>query len=99
MVHTFYSSYIIANCWFFFLPLSNQSIVAVAKSGEPLDEEKEAFDDPEKGELNAKPAVPPPSGDSTKNTPDKKPEAETKTKPEAEDNKEEKKSNGGHTPV
>jgi hypothetical protein len=64
-----------------------------------LDEEKEAFDDPEKGELNAKPAVPPPSGDSTKNTPDKKPEAETKTKPEAEDNKEEKKSNGGHTPV
>jgi hypothetical protein len=63
-----------------------------AKSGEPLEEEKEAFDDAEKGKLA-------PSGGSepVKSTPDKKPEAETK--PETDENKEEKKSNGAHTPV
>ena len=63
----------------------------VAKSGEPLEEEKEAFDDAEKGKLA-------PSGEQPiKATPDKKPEVEIK--PETEDNKEEKKSNGAHTPV
>lgn len=62
-----------------------------AKSGEPLEEEKEAFDDAEKGKLA-------PSGEQpVKATPDKKPEVETK--PETEENKEEKKSNGAHTPV
>merc|ERR1712228_608198 len=64
-----------------------------AKSGEPLEEEKEAFDDAEKGKL----------APSTENvqvvtkTPEKIPEAETK--PESEEVKEEKKSNGAHTPV
>ncbi len=66
----------------------------LAKSGEPLDEEKEAFEDPEKGELNAKPTVP--SGDSAKNTPDKKTDEKKK---DSSDDKEEKKSNGAHTPV
>merc|ERR1712203_415246 len=62
-----------------------------AKSGEPLEEEKEAFDDPEKGKLAEEPV---------KATPDKKPAEITETKkPETEDNKEEKKSNGAHTPV
>lgn len=77
-----------------------------AKSGElPLEEEKEAFDqDPEKGELNAKPPVAAVSGgDGSKNTPDKKPAAGgPDNKPATEnkdDNKEEKKSNGAHTPV
>ena len=67
----------------------------VAKSGEPLEEEKEAFDDAEKGKLA------PSTGDEVKvvatKTPEKKPEVETK--PETEENKEEKKSNGAHTPV
>jgi len=65
-----------------------------AKSGEPLEEEKEAFDDAEKGKLA------PSAGDEVKvvpKTPEKKPEAETK--PETEENTEEKKSNGAHTPV
>jgi len=66
-----------------------------AKSGEPLEEEKEAFDDAEKGKLA------PSTGDEVKvvatKTPEKKPEVETK--PETEENKEEKKSNGAHTPV
>jgi len=63
-----------------------------AKSGEPLEEEKEAFDDAEKGKLA------PSTGDvQVTKTPEKKPEAETK--PETEENKEEKKSNGAHTPV
>ena len=63
----------------------------LAKSGEPLEEEKEAFDDPEKGKLAEEPI---------KATPDKKPAETTETKkPETEDNKEEKKSNGAHTPV
>ena len=65
-----------------------------AKSGEPLEEEKEAFDDAEKGKLA-------PSNEVTNvqvtKTPEKKVEAETK--PETEENKEEKKSNGAHTPV
>ena len=68
-----------------------------AKSGEPLEEEKEAFEDAdaEKGKLA-------PSGDDqVKPTPDKKPVVTEETKPETEaaDNKEEKKSNGAHTPV
>jgi len=63
-----------------------------AKSGEPLEEEKEAFDDAEKGKLA------PSTGDvQVTKTPEKIPEAETK--PETEENKEEKKSNGAHTPV
>lgn len=62
-----------------------------AKSGEPLEEEKEAFDDAEKGKLA------PSGGDQVKSTPDKKPADDTKT--ETEDNKEDKKSNGAHTPV
>lgn len=62
-----------------------------AKSGEPLEEEKEAFDDAEKGKLA------PSGGEPVKATPDKKPETETKA--ETEENKEEKKSNGAHTPV
>lgn len=63
----------------------------LAKSGEPLEEEKEAFDDAEKGKLA------PSGGDQVKSTPDKKPADDTKT--ETEDNKEDKKSNGAHTPV
>jgi len=67
-----------------------------AKSGEPLEEEKEAFDDAEKGKLA------PSTGDEVKvvatKTPEKKPEV-VETKPETEENKEEKKSNGAHTPV
>merc|ERR1712228_1032237 len=59
-----------------------------AKSGEPLEEEKEAFDDAEKGKLA------PSAGDEVKVVP-KTPEK----KPEAEENTEEKKSNGAHTPV
>merc|ERR1711881_721784 len=63
-----------------------------AKSGEPLEEEKEAFDDPEKGKL----------AEDAKPTPEKKAIVEETTtetkKPESED-KEEKKSNGAHTPV
>merc|ERR1739838_1186078 len=66
-----------------------------AKSGEPLEEEKEAFDDAEKGKLA-------PSTDVTNvqvtKTPEKK-LVEEETNPEAEENKEEKKSNGAHTPV
>jgi len=64
-----------------------------AKSGEPLEEEKEAFDDPEKGKL----------AEEVKPTPEKKAIVEETTttetkKPESEE-KEEKKSNGAHTPV
>jgi len=65
-----------------------------AKSGEPLEEEKEAFDDAEKGKLA------PSTGENVQvvtKTPEKIPEAETK--PESEEVKEEKKSNGAHTPV
>ena len=72
-------------CEFTFFFLSN----FLAKS-EPLEEEKEAFDDPEKGKL----------AEDTK-TPEKKPAEVTETKKtetEAE-NKEERKSNGAHTPV
>ena len=72
--------------FFFLLKISDKS--------EPLDEEKEAFDDAEKGKL---------AGETEKatKTPDKKPITEqTETKPETDaENKEEKKSNGAHTPV
>jgi len=67
----------------------------VAKSGgEPLEEEKEAFDDAEKGKL-----APSTVDVQVKSTPEKKPEVAPETKPETEENKEEKKSNGAHTPV
>ena len=62
----------------------------LAKS-EPLEEEKEAFDDPEKGKL----------AEDTK-TPEKKPAEVTETKKtetETGENKDERKSNGAHTPV
>ena len=66
----------------------------ISDKSEPLDEEKEAFDDAEKGKL---------AGETEKatKTPDKKPITEqTETKPETDaENKEEKKSNGAHTPV
>ena len=81
----------INNCFFlFFLSPSQKKI---AKSGEPLEEEKEAFDDPEKGKL----------AEEVKPTPEKKAIVEETTttetkKPESEE-KEEKKSNGAHTPV
>jgi len=66
-----------------------------AKSGgEPLEEEKEAFDDAEKGKL-----APSTVDVQVKSTPEKKPEVAPETKPETEENKEEKKSNGAHTPV
>ena len=71
--------------WHFF-PLK------ISEKAEQLDEEKEAFDDAEKGKL---------AGETEKSkTPDKKPiTAETETKNEDAENKEEKKSNGAHTPV
>ena len=78
------SLYRFANSRFFFL--SN----FLAKS-EPLEEEKEAFDDPEKGKL----------AEDTK-TPEKKSAEVTETKKtetETGENKEERKSNGAHTPV
>ena len=64
----------------------------ISEKAEQLDEEKEAFDDAEKGKL---------AGETEKSkTPDKKPiTAETETKNEDAENKEEKKSNGAHTPV
>ena len=80
----------INNCFFLFFLSPSQKIIA--KSGEPLEEEKEAFDDPEKGKL----------AEDAKPTPEKKAIVEETTtetkKPESED-KEEKKSNGAHTPV
>jgi len=65
---------------------------AAAKGGDELDEEKEAFENVEKGESNAivqdtKPIV------ETKGTPEKKLDQDTKAEAE------EKKSNGAHTPV
>ena len=64
----------------------------ISEKAEQLDEEKEAFDDAEKGKL---------AGETEKSkTPEKKPiTAETETKNEDAENKEEKKSNGAHTPV
>ena len=81
----------INNCFFLFFLSPSQKIIA--KSGEPLEEEKEAFDDPEKGKL----------AEEVKPTPEKKAIVEETTttetkKPESEE-KEEKKSNGAHTPV
>ena len=75
---------------FFFLKISVKA--------EQLDEEKEAFDDAEKGKLA------PETETKTTKTPDKKPivtESETKNPVgETGDAKdEEKKSNGAHTPV
>jgi len=71
-----------------------KGMMCFADKSEPLDEEKEAFDDAEKGKL---------AGETEKatKTPDKKPITEqTETKPETDaENKEEKKSNGAHTPV
>ena len=63
-----------------------------AKGGDELDEEKEAFENVEKGESNAivqdtKPIV------ETKGTPEKKLDQDAKAEAE------EKKSNGAHTPV
>ena len=66
-----------------------------AKSGEPLEEEKEAFDDAEKGKLAPSTEV---TNVQVTKTPEKK-LVEEETKPESEENKEEKKSNGAHTPV
>jgi len=65
---------------------------AAAKGGDELDEEKEAFENVEKGESNAivqdtKPIV------ETKGTPEKKLDQDAKAEAE------EKKSNGAHTPV
>ena len=62
-----------------------------AKGGDGLDEEKEAFENVEKGESNA--IVQDSKPLDTKGTPEKKLDQEK----EAE--KEEKKSNGAHTPV
>jgi len=64
---------------------------AAAKGGDGLDEEKEAFENVEKGESNA--IVQDSKPLDTKGTPEKKLDQEK----EAE--KEEKKSNGAHTPV
>jgi len=69
-----------------------KGMMCFAEKSEQLDEEKEAFDDAEKGKLAAE-------TEKTK-TPDKKPITETETKNENDaENKEEKKSNGAHTPV
>jgi len=69
-----------------------KGMMCFGEKAEQLDEEKEAFDDAEKGKL---------AGETEKSkTPDKKPiTAETETKNEDAENKEEKKSNGAHTPV
>jgi len=70
--------------------LRAKSLACFAAKSEPLEEEKEAFDDPEKGKL----------AEDTK-TPEKKSAEVTETKKtETEtENKEERKSNGAHTPV
>ena len=57
-----------------------------AKSGEPLEEEKEAFDDAEKGKLAPSTEV---TNVQVTKTPEKK-LVEEETKPESEENKEEK---------
>ena len=81
------STILISICQFTFFFLSN----FLAKS-EPLEEEKEAFDDPEKGKL----------AEDTK-TPEKKSAEVTETKKTENEtggeNKDERKSNGAHTPV
>ena len=64
-----------------------------AKGGDELEEEKEAFGDVEKGEANA--IVQDSKPVENKGTPEKKLDQEVDTKAE----KEEKKSNGAHTPV
>ena len=64
-----------------------------AKGGDELDEEKEAFENVEKGESNA--IVQDSKPLDTKGTPEKKLDQDIDTKAE----KEEKKSNGAHTPV
>jgi len=66
---------------------------AAAKGGDELDEEKEAFENVEKGESNA--IVQDSKPLDTKGTPEKKLDQDIDTKAE----KEEKKSNGAHTPV
>ena len=64
-----------------------------AKMGDELDEEKEAFENVEKGESNA--IVQDSKPLDTKGTPEKKLDQDIDAKAE----KEEKKSNGAHTPV
>lgn len=64
-----------------------------AKGGDGLDEEKEAFENVEKGESNA--IVQDSKPLETKGTPEKKLDQDIDAKAE----KEEKKSNGAHTPV
>jgi len=66
---------------------------AAAKGGDDLDEEKEAFENVEKGESNA--IVQDSKPLDTKGTPEKKLDQDADAKAE----KEEKKSNGAHTPV
>jgi len=66
---------------------------AAAKGGDGLDEEKEAFENVEKGESNA--IVQDSKPLETKGTPEKKLDQDIDAKAE----KEEKKSNGAHTPV
>jgi hypothetical protein len=66
---------------------------AAAKGGDELDEEKEAFENVEKGESNA--IVQDSKPLDTKGTPEKKLDQDADAKAE----KEEKKSNGAHTPV
>lgn len=72
---------------------------AAAKGGDELDEEKEAFENVEKGESNAIVQDSKPVGDSNSNkgTPDKKLDDTPAVDVKAET--EEKKSNGAHTPV
>jgi uncharacterized membrane protein len=72
---------------------------AAAKGGDELDEEKEAFENVEKGESNAIVQDSKPVGDSNSNkgTPDKKLDDTPAVDVKAE--AEEKKSNGAHTPV
>ena len=72
------------------MPIHVFSLKFLLAKSEPLEEEKEAFDDPEKGKL----------AEDTK-TPEKKSAEVTETKKtETEtENKEERKSNGAHTPV
>lgn len=78
------------------------SFLFEAKGGDEHDEEKEAFDNVEKGE--AAPIVPQDSKDSkaagdVKISPEKKKEAEKSGSGDAAATTEEKKSNGAHTPV
>lgn len=72
-----------------------------AKGGDELDEEKEAFENVEKGESNAivqdSKQVAGGDSNSNKGTPDKKLDQDDTAEAKAE--KEEKKSNGAHTPV